>query len=197
MKAAISLLTVLLISCMPEDDQAQEKEKNATVGASGQERELVRETTGAFTGCFAGMDTSGVGNQLNCAAGIYKLIHDKYVLHLSLDLPVQLDKCYDFSIDSLNGRKQAELWIFEKGKAGLTNICTDVVVNAPEPLRVLYAHSGKIRVVFSDPEKYYGNPVHRTTVWVKKLVFTDPRTGEKITLENEVFWKVLYTGIPG
>jgi hypothetical protein len=147
--------------------------------------------------CFINIDTVTVGQTIGCVGGIYKLIDDRYVVRLDLDVPIQFDSCYTISIDTLDG-KWAELWVFDNKNASLTNICTDILItNSSGPARKLHAKSGQLVIGFSDRTEYYGNATQYTTVLIKSLLFTDFKTGKSIELKNELLWKVLDLGTPG
>ncbi|MEZ4843272.1 MAG: hypothetical protein R3A43_03360 [Bacteroidia bacterium] len=175
-----------LLSCGNQSD---------TTGNSTKEQDKSQNT---FATCFAGIDTLKAGQSIGCAGGTYKLINDKYVIHMLPDFPIQFDSCYSVTIDSSNAGRLTELLVFDKKDASLTNICTDLIINnAPKPTQQLQAQSGQLIIGFSDPTELYGNKTHHTTVLIKRLVFIDSKTGEKIELENELLWKVLDTGTPG
>jgi hypothetical protein len=152
----------------------------------------------SFKKYFSNIDTSKAGNSFGCSAGVYKFINSKYVVHLSCDLPVQFDSCYHVIADSSNTTYEIELLIFDNVDANLTNTCSDMHIdNMPKPTRVLNAKSGELLLGYSDSTKYYGNSTQRTTILIKKLIFKDDKTGEKIVIENELLWKVLNLGTPG
>ena len=151
-----------------------------------------------FKTCFADIDTLKAGQSIGCSGGTYKLINNKYVIRILPDFPIQFDSCYSVTIDRSNAKRLTQLLIFDNKDAHLSNICTDIIItNNPKPTRALTAQSGQLVIGFSDPTELYGNKTHHTTVLIKKLVFIDGQTGEKIELENEILWKVLDTGIPG
>lgn len=151
-----------------------------------------------FATCFADIDSSKTGKTIGCSGGAYKLINDKYVIRIFPDFPIQFDSSYIITIDSSNAGRLTELLIFDNKNANLTNICTDIIViNNPNPTRQLQAQSGQLIIGFSDPTELYGKQTHHTTVLIKKLIFFDTKTGEKIELKNEILWKVLNTGTPG
>ncbi|AEA45920.1 hypothetical protein [Fluviicola taffensis] len=151
-----------------------------------------------FATCFAEVDTTKTGQSIGCTGGTYKLINDSYVIRIFPNFPIQFDSCYTVTIDSSNAERLTELLVFDNKDATLSNICTDIIItNIPNPTRRLHAQSGQLIIGFSDPTELYGNQTHQTTVLIKKMVFIDPKTGEKIELENEILWKVLDTGTPG
>lgn len=152
----------------------------------------------SFEDSFADIDTTMAGQSIGCAAGTYKLINDKYVIHILHQFPVHFDSCYSVTIDSMQNGFIIELFVFDNNNANLTNICTDVIVtNNPGPTRLLNAQSGQLIIGFSDPLDYYGHMSHHTSILIKNLVFVDAKTGEKIELKDELIWKVLDRGIPG
>ena len=151
-----------------------------------------------FATCFYNIDTSNAGQSIGCSGGTYKLINDKYIICILPDFPIQFDSCYAITIDSSNARRLTELLVFDNRDASLINICKDIInTNFPKPTQQIYAQSGQVIIGFSDPTELYGNPTHHTTILIKRLVFLDTKTGDKIELENEILWKVLDTGTPG
>ena len=151
-----------------------------------------------FANCFANVDTTKLGQTIGCEGGIYKLLNRKSVLCINFDLPVQFDSCYSVIIDGSNGKHLTSLIAFDNNNANLSNICSDIeIVNNPEPTRFLYAQSGNFILAYSNPTKLHGNPTYSVTILIKKLVFFDYKTGEKIIIENELLWKVLNAGIGG
>ncbi len=185
-RLTIFLTILILASCLGQSDPTNNNARR---------REKFKNT---FASCFAGIDTSKVGKSVGCSGGTFKLINDKYVICILPDFPVQFDSCYRITIDSTNAESLTELLIFDNDSANLTNICTDVIItNIASPTRQLSAQGGQLIIGFSDPTEYYGNQTYHTTILVKKLVFIDNNTGEKIELRNELLWKVLNTGIPG
>lgn len=147
---------------------------------------------------FAHADTTKAGESVACIGGIYKLINDKYVIHFTSELPVQFDSCYTIDFKDINRKLKAELLIFTNKKSNLVNICTDLISpNNPEPLRTAYTESGKVLFGYSNPTKLYGNQTQSSSIWIKELIFVDPKTGEKIKISNELLWKVLDLGTPG
>lgn len=158
-------------------------------------------TTGSlenfFASCFANIDTLNVGESRACSGETFKLINDRYVIYLSLDFPIQFESCYTISIDTANGKKMADLWVFDNKDANLTNICTDILMmNVAKPSRSLSAQRGELIVAYSDATDY-GNERPHITVLIKKLVFIDGKTGNTIEIENELIWKVPDVGTPG
>jgi hypothetical protein len=194
MRRLIFILTILtLVSCNNQSDtfdfSAIQYENPAI---------LPDKSKNTFSTCFADIDTSRAGRALGCSGWTYKLINDKYVIRIFPNVAVQYDSCYTLTIDSSNAGRLTELLIFDNKDANLSNICTDLInVNIPRPKRKLHAQSGQLIVGFSDPTELYGNQTHHTTILIKKLVFIDSITGDKIELENELLWKVLDTGTPG
>jgi hypothetical protein len=151
-----------------------------------------------FATCFAEIDTLKAGQIIGCTGETYKLINDKYVIRIFPDFPIQFDSCYTITIDSSNAERLTELLVFDNMDASLTNICNDLTItNAPKPTQQLHAQSGRLIIGFSDPTELYGNKTHHTTILIKRLVFIDGKTGDKIELVNELFWKVLDRGTPG
>ena len=150
------------------------------------------------TNCFSDIDTTKNGMTISCSGGIYKLINNKFVVHILPDFPVKFDSCYTITIDSSNAEKLTELLIFDSKNANLTNTCTDLIkLHNPNPSRTLHAESGQLIVRFSDPTELYGNRTYHTTILIKRLIFYDYKTRKKIELKNELLWKVLNTGTPG
>ena len=181
------MLTILtLASCNNQSDSADNSAKQPD------------KTKNTFAACFADIDTSKAGQSIGCTGGTYKLINDKYVIRIFPNFPIQFDSCYKITIDSSNARRLTELFVFDNKDASLTNICTDIIItNYPKPTRQLHARSGQLIIGFSDPTELYGNKTHHTTILIKRLVFIDSKTGDKIELENEILWKVLDIGTPG
>jgi hypothetical protein len=183
MHKLIFILTILtLASCNNQSDSTDNSARQPD------------KSKNTFATCFADIDTSKAGQTIGCSGGTYKLINDKYVIRILPDFPIQFDSCYTTTINSSNAGRLTELLIFDHKNAHLANICTDITItNNPNPTRHLQAQSGQLIIGFSDP----GNQTHHTTVLIKRLVFIDNKTGEKIELENEILWKVLDTGTPG
>jgi hypothetical protein len=151
-----------------------------------------------FKTCFAHIDTLKIGQSIGCSNGAYKLINNKYVIRILPNFPIQFDSCYAITIDSSNGKLLTELLVFDNKDANLTNICTDLInTTASKPSRQLYAQSGQLIIGSSDPTELNGTKTSRTTIFIKRLLFIDSKTGEKIELANELLWKVLNTGTPG
>ena len=149
--------------------------------------------------CFENIDTTKAGQALCCSGSISKLINDEYVISISYAslISYRLDSCYMITVDSTN-RRMVELLVFKKSQASLINICTDVIItNTPEPTAHLFAQSGELQFLFNEPIEYYGNMMDHVSVFIKRLVFNDVKSGRKIEFENELIWKVLDTGIPG
>ncbi|MBK7569223.1 MAG: hypothetical protein IPI31_15485 [Bacteroidetes bacterium] len=171
---------------------------NNNVDSRDNSTELPDKSKNSFETCFGNIDTSKAGKTKGCSGGTYKLINDKYVIRIFPDFNIQFDSCYIVTINSSNAERLTELLIFENNNANLTNICTDIIiVNNPKPTRQLYAQSGQLIIGFSDPIDLYGSPTCHTTILIKRLVFIDRQTGDKIVIENELLWKVLDTGTPG
>lgn len=180
------LIVLALVCCNKQSDSV----KNSATQTD--------KSKNTFEAHFADIDTLKTGQSIGCSGGVYKLINDTYVIRILPDFPVQFDSCYSVTIDSSNAERFTELLVFDKRDANLSNICTDVIItNIPKPTRQLHAQSGQLIIGFSDPTDRYGSTTHHTTVLIKRLVFLDSKTGEKIELKNEVLWKVLDTGTPG
>ncbi|MDQ3110419.1 MAG: hypothetical protein M3R17_11045 [Bacteroidota bacterium] len=147
--------------------------------------------------CFVGIDTTNKGHALYCSGAAFKLVSDKYVLYINPVFPLQYDSCYTVTVDSINGKGLARLYVYDHHNAHLTNFCTDLyITNFPEPTRELHAQSGNFILAFTDPDTLYHFAQH-VTILVKQLTFIDSKTGEKIEIKNELFWKVGNLGMPG
>lgn len=141
------------------------------------------------------------GQALACG-DMYKLVGDSCVLRIDGELRPQLNYGH-IIIDSTNS-KLIELWIFQKDKASLNNLCTDVIVTVTgkEPQRSparFHPESGQLMMGEETITEqldgiHYTVPVR--SVLVERLVFEDFR-GKTITLTNELIWKVKDSGTPG
>jgi hypothetical protein len=184
------LISLIILSC-----SSTKTEKHKTEESKIAE---IEDSANEFNKCFSELDSISFESTIGCSGGYYKVINDQYVLRISSDLNIEYDHCDIVQIDSSEQNFKAELLIFEKGKASLTNICTDVIiVNAPKPIKNLKKCYGQMTIGKSDPTDYYGNEMPKMTISIDNLTFTDPQTGEEIKIENELFWKVLNTGTPG
>lgn len=187
------LISIIILGC-----NSNEIAKNATQEKNTIEKSKSVVSKNHFDDCFAESDSIFTHETIGCSGGYYKLINDEYVLRISSELNVDYGDCKILSIDSSEESPLTELLIFEKGKATLTNICTDVIlVNAVEPIKTLCQGYGQITIGKSDSTDYYGNEMPRMTIRVDYLTFIDSHTGKEIKIENELFWKVLNTGTPG
>lgn len=185
------LLLLILSSCnyTGKADKFDSEEKAGTLSAVQKSR---------FLNFFTAADTSNTGESVGCAGGVYKLIDNKYVLQIKMEFSVQLDSCYNIKFNEPSSKISANLLIFDDQKASLDNICTDIInVNHRGPSRQLHALNGHLIVAYSDGAVLYGASTYYITAWVKKIVFIDDRYGERIIIENELFWKVLNSGTPG
>jgi hypothetical protein len=192
-KIVYILISLIVIGCNSNETRKNETESHNTIEVADS---VVSENN--FNNCFVEPDSSYIQESIGCSGGYYKLINDQYVLRISSELNVEYGDCDIVSIDSSEQSLLAELLIFEKGKASLTNICTDVIlVNAPEPINTLKHGYGQIAIGKTDPTDYYGNEMPKMTIRVDHLTFIDPHTGEEIKIKNELLWKVLNTGTPG
>lgn len=187
MNRLIFILTILtFVSC---NNQIDSTENSAT---------QPDKSKNTFASCFADIDTSKVGQSIGCSGGTYKLLNEKYVIRVFPDFPIQFDSCYSITDDSSNAARLTELLVFDNNDANLLNICTDLIItNNPNPTRQLHAQSGEMIIGFSDPTELYGFKTHHTTILIKRLLFIDSKSGEKIEFQNEILWKVLNLGTPG
>lgn len=157
-----------------------------------------KKAIASFARCFAGIDTTKTGQCISCGAGTYKMINDKYVIWIRHEFVYRLDSCYNITIDSLNTKVVAELRVYDNHNATLENICTDVInVNLHEPTRKLIAKKGQLIIGLSESANLNGDQARYTTILIKKLTFEDTKSGEIITFENELLWKVHDEGTPG
>lgn len=85
-------------------------------------------STASFAKYFSNIDTTKGGNSVGCSAGYYKLINNKYAIHLVSDLPIQYDSCYNLSISTSHVRYLIELLVFDNNDAHLGNVCTDLFI---------------------------------------------------------------------
>ena len=190
-----TLILILVLFLTLESFQNKSLRKNLSEYKSENVDTIVKND---FANCFANVDTTNQGQTIGCEGGIYKLLNKKNILLINFDFPIQFDSCYSVIVDGSKGKQLASLLAFDNNNANLANICSDVeIVNNPEPTRFLYAQSGNFILAFSNPTKLHGNPTYRVTILIKKLVFFDYKTGEKIIIENELLWKVLNAGIGG
>lgn len=192
-KVIYVLISVLILGC-----NSTETTKNAIQEKNAIEKFDSVVSKKNFDDCFVEPDSSYIQETIGCSGGYYKLINDQYVLRISSELNIDYGDCDIILIDSSGKSLLTELLIFEKGKASLTNICTDdILVNATEPIKTLKQGYGQITIGKTDPTDYYGNEMPKMTIRVDNLTFIDPQTGKEIKIENELFWKVLNTGTPG
>jgi hypothetical protein len=146
--------------------------------------------------CFAGLDTTEAMHNgrrtTGCGGELYKQVSGRYVLRLKPNVPEQYDSCITIQITPRNGKGLTELLVFDKGQAHLRNLCSDVLVrNLAKPRKHLTAQRGTMIVVFNRPCLYYGSKTYEMSVLVKRLEFVDAQTGERIVLENQLFWRVV------
>lgn len=183
----IFMLTILaLASCNNQNSRAEKPQQ------------LPYNPQNTFATCFVDVDSSNTGQSVGCSGATYKLINDIYVVCINPAVPIRFDSCYHITIDSSNAGEIAKLLVFDKKNANLTNICTDIhTTNNPKPTRQLAAQSGQLIIGFGDPLTLYNNKTQHTTILIKRLLFVDTETGEKIELENEILWKVLDRGMSG
>jgi hypothetical protein len=187
-KSFFLILSLFVLSCTHSDRELEEKVPEI----------MNTETNSSFNNCFPAPDTNFVQTAIGCGGGSYKLINDEHVLRIYADQVMDYGDCMFLTNDSLAQNFNATLVVFNKGEASLANICTDVVsMDAPSPIETLNDCQGSITIGQSDPTEYYGNEMPKMSIMVHYLVFENPRTGEKIEIENELFWKVLNTGSPG
>ncbi|MGB1040095.1 MAG: hypothetical protein ACPGVD_04420 [Flavobacteriales bacterium] len=151
----------------------------------------------SFLRCFASIDSNQVQNVVGCQNRcFYKVLNDDKVLMIHYKTKLKLNHCKHY--DTLTKEVYAELQIFKKGEANLTNYCTDIrIVNTPEPLKKIVATSGQLIIAESNIDNYYGNKLPRTTILIKQLIFFDSTFMRNVKIENELFWKVRNFGTPG
>lgn len=188
-KLVYPILSLFLLNCnsiITENTETEELE------------EVLKDTITPFDKCFTKPKSNAVDSVIGCSGGYYKVISDEYVLRITSDLNVEYDDCTLINIDSADHTFIAQLLIFEKGKASLTNICTDLNnVNAAIPIKTLNKCYGQLVIGKSDPTDYYGNEMPKLTIQVDNITFMDAETKKTISVENELFWKVLNRGTPG
>jgi hypothetical protein len=184
------LISLIIVSCKSVGTENTMAEESKV--------EEVKDSGNDFYNCFSESDSNMIQTVIGCSGGYYKIINDQYVLRISSGLNVEYNNCTTINIDSIDQTLITELLIFEKGKASLTNICTDhILVNTSKPINTLKKCYGQITIGKSDSTDYYENEMPKMTIKVDNLTFTDPQTGEEIKIKNELFWKVLNTGTPG
>ncbi|WP_300665095.1 hypothetical protein [Fluviicola sp.] len=191
MKVFVLLLGILfLLSC---SNESNDNENESLLNRLNEKD----RSTKTFETYFANMDSTKAGESIGCANGIYKLINNRYVLHITSDLPVQFDSCYSVSV-GLNDRVNIELLVFDNKDASFASICTDLVnVNSPKPTQTWPAKSGLFVLGYSNPAVLHGIPMRQTSIYVNELIFIKPQTGEHIRIARELIWKVADLGTPG
>ncbi len=148
--------------------------------------------------CFQGIDTTKGLVALGCVGDYYAIIDSNLVVKIKRNLPiVDYNNCTNVDIDSINGQYTAELYIFKNGQANLKNLCIDIILEKEEPLRSCQAIKGQILVNYSDPTNYYGKMQPKVSIYIKELIFIDPKTKKRIEIKEKLLWKILDTGTPG
>ena len=156
--------------------------------------ENTKELSKDLDDCFGKSDTSMYRDALGCAAGYYGWISSEYILHISPDIynnyELESTRCKNYLVNE--NEIPCELWIFEKGKSHLTNICTDIsIVDFPEPIRKLKSTGGSLLVVLDKLDKH-------AFIKIDSLLFIDSLfENQTIKLENIVLSDVENLGIPG
>jgi hypothetical protein len=150
----------------------------------------------AFDSCFEINDITNEQITIGCSTGFYKLINPNTILRIFVNPTIGYNECMEIELGEFDSF--AQLLIFSKEQKQLMNICTDVIiVNADKPIQILKATSGKLRFEKSDPTDYYGNQMPKVSIFVEELKFHQPKSKKEILIKDELFWKVLDTGIQG
>ncbi len=151
--------------------------------------------------CFAGIDTTKAGESIACGQSVYKLVNNQYVLRINPKFSPSPGKCHHITLDSLSGSLLTELIIYDKKNASLTNYCSDIIIRMengpPVVTRHLHAVKGEFMIGYSDSSSENGLLNYRQSIFIKNLLFRDPKTGKKIEIKNELIWKVRDIGTPG
>ena len=147
--------------------------------------------------CFNENDTTNAGQSIGCNGSNFKLINNQYVIGFHFYAPLQFDSCLVVTIDS-SIAQLIELSIYDQKNANLNNICTDVIiVNNPKPSRILHPMRGRFTIAYNKAINQFGEKALQTTILIQHIEFRDTKTDDKITIENELLWKVIDLGIAG
>ncbi len=145
--------------------------------------------------CFEGIDTTKQGISVGCSAGFWKLIDSNFVIRITPNVrQIPYNRCMIINIDSTINKEMAELFVFKKGEANIDYICMDIHGSKKELLRSFPAISGQIIVELTDPTDYYGHIQPKVSIFIKKLIFIDPKTKKRVEFKNELLWKILDFG---
>ena len=172
------------------------------IACSTQSSNKLEGKQNAFYQCFSQVDTTAEQHVVGCSSGFFKRLDDQYVMRIVPRLNYDYYECKEVLIDTAS-EWTAELWIFEKGKASLTNRCSDLILmdedgkRMGEPLKKLNQYQGKLFAGKTGPSLFFRSEMPELTIHIFELVFIDPETKEKITIRDELLWKVPYAGTPG
>ncbi len=146
----------------------------------------------AIATCFGQIDFSMNRPAIGCAAGYYVLASSEYVLHIGSAIHDIFNQG-NFSCTQLQVKGNeisCQLWLFEKEKAHLGNICTDVIlVDQPKPIQKLNAVNGTLKVIFTPKDR-------NAFIKIDKLIFEDSNH-QPLRLEDIILWDVKNIGISG
>lgn len=189
MKAIITIVGILLLVACTQND-TKENAHNEIISDD--------RINSRFHEYFDELDTSSTDNTIGCISGFFKKLDAKYVIRIGPNLDLEYNNIEKFDIEGYAKDVELELFEFKKGKANLTNICTDIhVVDTPEAIQKYSNCKGTVVIGKSDPTNYYGNEMPRVSIHLKNLIFYDSLGNEVLKIEDELLWKVLHLGTPG
>ncbi|HXA00566.1 MAG TPA: hypothetical protein VNW99_01180 [Cytophagaceae bacterium] len=165
-------LTLIFSACStppPEDNNELEKEE-------------LKE-------CFLNCDTIEVGKSIGCSQAYYKMINHEFILKITPHTMLRFDSCQVIYLDSINGAGWAHLLYYKDPKVMMESICADSV-RISASLKAIPASYGTL-IIEHTHETIAGKTNQYTTILIKHLFFSDPVTGKKIEIKNELLWKVL------
>ncbi|MFT5165385.1 MAG: hypothetical protein ACI8P3_000610 [Saprospiraceae bacterium] len=183
-------ISIFVLSCSLNKTAATENKNIDSV--------VELKTNSSFDQCFSAPDPTFKQTAIGCSGAFYKVINDQFVLRISPDLNMNYDECTELKIGISDQKFIAQLLIFEKGKASLSNICTDVInENAAKPIITFDKCIGSLTIGKSDPTDYHGNERPKVTIRIDELIFINLDSNEEIAIRNQLIWKVLNIGTPG
>lgn len=189
MKKIIFIVVVIILSSAcdnPKESGIFDNVKD-TIVIDNTAENVINKDVGAY------LDTSKAGEALGCASGFFKLLNKDMVLRIGH--AIVTDKKTGTTVDSTC---DIELLLFEKGKAHLQDICTDVIAdNLSKPIESIKVNKGAIKSVSTEKVEYYGNKTYKLTIIFENLIFIHPKSGTVIEIKNELYYKVLDMGISG
>lgn len=178
----LTLVSTLNIGC---ENKLKQNNKQATFGI-----DTLQKQTNFL--CFESVDTTEFQETKGCSGYYYKKIKNKFVLEIHYDSTIQFDSCTHLYIDTINSKKLTQLFTYKDNDASLFVFCNDYGDNHV-PITSSNKAFGDFYIRFYK-SKNYGPTV---SIWINKLVFIDPKSGQETTISNELLWKIADFGFSG